>query len=79
MSEDLLPVRGAELTEEETAAVVAVLATLAAGETANNDDAGSTGPVDRTIQRKHRLQGSQHGLWGRPGPTSWYQATGGLR
>ncbi|GFZ77335.1 hypothetical protein [Nesterenkonia alkaliphila] len=79
MNDQTLPVHGAELTAEETAAVVAVLGTLASAEPQSNDDAGGTGPADRTVQRRHRLQDSQHGLWGRPGPTSWYQAAGGMR
>ncbi|WP_157983872.1 hypothetical protein [Nesterenkonia muleiensis] len=73
-----LGVRGTELSEEESAALVAVLAQLASAEPAGND-AGGTGPADRTLQRKHRLDSDQHGLWGRPGPASWKQATGGLR
>ena len=69
-------IRGSQLTDDETAAVVAVLARLAAAEPVNSD-AGGTGPTDRTIQRRHRLQLDQHGLWGRPGPSSW-QAAGGM-
>lgn len=71
-----LGIRGAQLSDEETAAVVAVLARLAATEPVSTD-AGGTGPTDRAIQRRHRLQLDQHGLWGRPGPSSW-QAAGGI-
>ncbi|NDK31420.1 hypothetical protein [Nesterenkonia haasae] len=73
-----LPIDGVELSEEELAAVVAVLATLASSEP-HFTDAGGTGPWDRTLQRKHRLDQDQHGLWGRPGAASWNHATGGLR
>ncbi|RJN31749.1 acyl-CoA carboxylase subunit epsilon [Nesterenkonia natronophila] len=74
--ERTLPLQGVELTEEELAAVVAVLATLASSPS-DATDAGGTGPADRALQRKHRLAQDQHGLWGRPGPASWNQATGG--
>lgn len=69
--------RGADLTDEETAALIAVLGRLAqyAGE---DSDAGGTGPADRTLQRRHRLHMNQHGLWGRPGPASWMTAGGVL-
>ena len=73
-----LGVRGAQLSDEEAAALVAVLAQLASAEQVIND-AGGTGPADRTLQRKHRLDSDQHGLWGRPGRSSWNQATGGRR
>lgn len=79
MNDQTLPVHGAELNTEEAAALVAVLAKLSAAEPETNEDAGSTGPADRTVQRRHRLQASRHGLWGRPGPTSWYRAAGGTR
>lgn len=69
-------IRGAQLSDAETAAVVAVLARLATAEPVSSD-AGSTGPTDRAVQRRHRLQLDQHGLWGRPGPSSW-QAAGGI-
>ncbi|GAA4841099.1 hypothetical protein [Garicola koreensis] len=69
-------IRGAQLSDDETAAVVAVLARLAAAEPVSSD-AGGTGPTDRAVQRRHRLQLDQHGLWGRPGPSSW-QAAGGF-
>lgn len=72
-----LGISGAALSEDETAAVVAVLARLASAEP-DSSDAGGTGPADRTLQRRHRLQLKQHGLWGRPGPDSW-QMAGGLR
>lgn len=71
-----LDMTGCELTDEETTAVVAVLARLAAVEPVGSD-AGGTGPADRTLQRRHRLQLDQHGLWGRPGPSSW-QTAGGM-
>lgn len=73
-----LGVRGAPLTDDESAALVAVLAQLASADTVI-DDSGGTGPTDRALQRKHRLHSDQHGLWGRPGASSWGQATGGLR
>lgn len=73
-----LSMRGAQLTDEESAALVAVLGQLASVEPATND-AGGTGPTDRTLQRRHRLDSDQHGLWGRPGASSWKQATGGIR
>lgn len=74
-AEAALGIRGCQLDEDETAAVVAVMARLAASEPVSSD-AGSTGPSDRTLQRRHRLHLDQHGLWGRPGPSSW-QAAGG--
>lgn len=73
-----LSMAGAELSEEEAAAVVTVISRLAAAETQDND-AGSTGPADRTVQRRHGLERSAHGLWGRPGTDSWKRAAGGLR
>ena len=75
-AETALGISGCQLTDDETAAVVAVLARLAAAEPVNSD-AGGTGPSDRALQRRHRLQLDQHGLWGRPGPSSW-QAAGGM-
>ncbi|NLS09127.1 hypothetical protein HGQ17_03725 [Nesterenkonia sp. MY13] len=75
MSHDL-QIRGPELSPEETAAVVAVLGRLAATEPVHTD-AGGTGPLNRALQRKHRLDNDQHGLWGRPGSSSWNQASGG--
>ncbi|TLP93425.1 acyl-CoA carboxylase subunit epsilon [Nesterenkonia salmonea] len=77
-ADQTLPIDGVELLEEEMAAVVAVLATLASSEP-HFSDAGGTGPWDRRLQRKHRLAQDQHGLWGRPGPASWNQASGGMR
>ncbi len=75
----MLDIRGPELSTEETAAVVAVIARLASADGGGDDDAGTTGPTDRTTQRRHRLHANAHGLWGRPGPGSWTQAAGGLR
>lgn len=69
-------IRGVQLSDDETAAVVAVLARIAAAEPVSSD-AGGTGPTDRAIRRRHQLQLDQHGLWGRPGPSSW-QAAGGM-
>lgn len=72
-----LDIRGCLLDDQETAAVVAVLARLAAAEPVNSD-AGATGPADRTMQRHQRMLLDQHGIWGRPG--SWRAAgAGGLR
>ena len=73
-----LPVRGVDLEETELAALLAVLATAASAAT-DSTDAGGTGPADRALQRRHRLDQDQHGLWGRPGRGSWNHATGGLR
>lgn len=70
-----LGVRGCLLDDQETAALVAVLARLAAAEPVSSD-AGSTGPADRTMQRHKHMLLDQHGIWGRPG--SW-RATGGMR
>lgn len=70
-----LEIRGCLLDDQETAAVVAVLARLAAAEPVSSD-AGGTGPADRTIQRHQRMLLDQHGIWGRPG--SWI-AAGGMR
>lgn len=72
-----LGIRGCQLSDPETAAIVAVLARLAAAEPVSSD-AGGTGPADRTMQRHHRMLLDQHGIWGRPGPSSW-QAAGGMR
>lgn len=72
-----LNIRGAQLSEQETAAVVAVLARLAAAEPVSSD-AGGTGPADRTMQRHQRMHLDAHGIWGRPGPSSWH-AAGGMR
>lgn len=69
--------RGVVLTDEETAALIAVLGRLA-GTEPHGSDAGGTGPTDRAVQRRHRLQEDQHGLWGRPGHGSWV-AAGGFR
>lgn len=70
-----LDIRGCLLDDQETAAVVAVLARLAAAEPVNSD-AGGTGPADRTMQRHQRMLLDQHGIWGQPG--SWL-AAGGMR
>ncbi|WP_010523954.1 acyl-CoA carboxylase epsilon subunit [Nesterenkonia sp. F] len=69
----LLRVTGTPLTEEEQAAVAAVVGRLAGAEPAAETDHGRTGPRDRTLERRRRL-----GLWPRPGLGSWLQA-GGLR
>ncbi len=74
----LLEITGAELTEEELAAVAAVVGKLASAEPQQNHDAGSTGPRDRRLQRRRSLSFNRLGLWGRPGPDSWKNA-GGLR
>ena len=74
----LLTVSGAELTEEELAAVSAVVGKLAAAGPLQDNDAGSTGPRDRRLQRRRSLSFNRLGLWGRPGPDSWKSA-GGLR
>ena len=74
----LLTVSGAELTEEELAAVSAVVGKLAATGPLQDNDAGGTGPRDRRMQRRRSLSVNRLGLWGRPGPDSWKSA-GGLR
>lgn len=66
-----LQLAGGSLTEEELAAVTALLGTLAGAAETQDTGAGSTGPKDRTLQRRRRL-----GLWGRPGPDSWRHAAG---
>lgn len=66
-----LHVAGTALNDEELAAVTAVLGTLAAAADAESSGAGSTGPKDRTLQRRRQL-----GLWGRPGADSWKHAAG---
>ncbi|WP_345476300.1 hypothetical protein [Nesterenkonia rhizosphaerae] len=76
----VLDIVGTELTAEETAAVVAVITQLRAAQAARaDDDAGAAGPSDRTLQRHRRLAQDHHGLWGRPGGSSWRLAAGGLR
>ncbi|GAB3179972.1 hypothetical protein GCM10027060_08740 [Nesterenkonia halophila] len=69
----LLRIDGTPLTEEEQAAVAAVVGRLAGAEPAVETDHGRAGPRDRTLERRRRL-----GLWPRPGTDSWLQA-GGLR
>ncbi|GAA3284149.1 hypothetical protein [Nesterenkonia halobia] len=69
----LLRIDGTPLTEEEQAAVAAVVGRLAGAEPAVGTDHGRAGPRDRTLERRRRL-----GLWPRPGTDSWLQA-GGLR
>lgn len=69
----LLRLSGTPLTEEEQAAVAAVVGRLAGAEPTDETDHGYTGPRDRTLERRRRL-----GLWPRPGVGSWIQA-GGLR
>lgn len=66
-----LHLAGTTLNDEELAAVTAVLGTLAAAADAESSGAGSTGPKDRTLQRRRQL-----GLWGRPGADSWKHAAG---
>ncbi|EXF26220.1 hypothetical protein BG28_01335 [Nesterenkonia sp. AN1] len=66
-----LQLAGGSLTDEELAAVTAVLGTLAGSSGVEHSGAGSAGPSDRTLQRRRRL-----GLWGRPGPDSWKHAAG---
>ncbi|MBO0594120.1 hypothetical protein I2485_02750 [Nesterenkonia sp. E16_7] len=66
-----LQLAGGSLTDEELAAVTAVLGTLAGSPEVEHNGAGSAGPSDRTLQRRRRL-----GLWGRPGPDSWKHAAG---
>lgn len=66
-----LQLAGGSLTDEELAAVTAVLGTLVGSSEAEHTGAGSAGPSDRTLQRRRRL-----GLWGRPGPDSWKHAAG---
>ncbi|GAB3841521.1 hypothetical protein [Nesterenkonia populi] len=73
-----LSMRGAELSAEETAAVVTVISALAGAKSGEHDDAGQTGPRDRRLQRRRSLTFSRIGLWGRPGTDSWKNA-GGLR
>lgn len=67
----VLQVGGTPLSTEELAAVTAVIGRLATAEPVEDDGAGSTGPRDRTLQRRRHL-----GLWGRPGPDSWQHAAG---
>lgn len=69
----LLRIGGTPLTEEEQAAVAAVVGRLAGAEPTVETDHGRAGPRDRTLERRRRL-----GLWPRPGTDSWLQA-GGLR
>ena len=66
-----LQMAGGTLTDEELAAVTALLGTLAGDSGADGNGAGTAGPSDRTLQRRRRL-----GLWGRPGPDSWKHAAG---
>lgn len=66
-----LEVAGARLDEDELAALTALIGRLASAEPESGDGAGTTGPHDRTLQRRRRL-----GLWGRPGPDSWQHAAG---
>ncbi|MGJ9372908.1 acyl-CoA carboxylase epsilon subunit [Nesterenkonia sp. CF4.4] len=66
-----LQMAGGTLSDEELAAVTALLGTLAGASGTEGNGAGSAGPTDRTLQRRRRL-----GLWGRPGPDSWKHAAG---
>ncbi|WP_146341033.1 hypothetical protein [Nesterenkonia sp. NBAIMH1] len=72
--EPQLSITGAQLSYEETAAVVSVIASLAGADSDENGDAGQTGPRDRRLQRRRSLTFSRIGLWGRPGPESWRSA-----
>ncbi|GAA1809772.1 hypothetical protein [Nesterenkonia flava] len=74
-----LRMRGADLSAEEVAAVVAVISRLAAQAEEQDDDAGTTGPRDRASLRHQRMTQNHHGLWGRPGTSSWRMASGGMR
>ena len=66
-----LQMAGGTLSDEELAAVTALLGTLAGASGTDGNGAGTAGPSDRTLQRRRRL-----GLWGRPGPGSWKHAAG---
>ncbi|GAA1180883.1 MULTISPECIES: hypothetical protein [Nesterenkonia] len=67
----VLQVGGTPLSIEELAAVTAVIGRLATAEPVADVSAGTTGPRDRTLQRRRHL-----GLWGRPGTDSWQHAAG---
>ncbi|WP_258933866.1 hypothetical protein [Nesterenkonia pannonica] len=62
--EPQLSITGAQLSYEETAAVVSVIASLAGADSDENGDAYQTGPRDRRLQRRRSLTFSRIGLWG---------------
>ena len=66
-----LEIRGAELSHDELVALLSLLGSLRTDEDEGPHGAGSTGPNDRTLQRRRHL-----GLWGRPGADSWFQEAG---
>jgi hypothetical protein len=66
-----LDISGAQLSEDELVALLTILGSLQTDEHQGSHGVGSTGPSDRTLQRRRHL-----GLWGRPGADSWTQAAG---